>query len=204
METLTVKERLTRIERELPEAERLAQAEEAYLTQHADGGPWSGASEKRDALVAEANDLRLQMRGQELSSALDELRNLEHEQSNAAERRIRADEAVRRLAEDETVKRYLAARPLAMRLGWGWSWDQYSAWLESGRARYNAAPQCLLFFESAECVPELRFDHVQERERIRQYREAVGAAEVALLVWSNDADRRQRLLQEHPELKAAS
>jgi hypothetical protein len=204
METLDIRERLTQIEAELPEAERRAEAELAMVAATGNAGRWAGKAKLLDELRNEQKDLKLQVKGRELSKALAEFKALEEELERATKARQRAERAVRELAEDEALIRYLKAPSIAREYGYGHSFLLFQQFLESNRARTNGAPECLAFFESASCPEALRFNLEGDRDKIRRYREAVGQADLALMAWGAIADKRQRLLQENPELRDAA
>lgn len=202
--TLNLQERLRDIEALMPQLEQRAGAEAALLVARGDSGPLAGARQKRDELRQEANDIRLQLRGHEISKSLDELMALDKELVEATERREAADAEVRRQGESPIIQKWLAAPSIATQYGYRYSFDLWAAFILSGRAIYNAAPECALFFRSPECPEALQFNLEDDREHIVAYHRAKDEAQRASLMWTGAADRRQRLLQEHPELKAAT
>jgi|HubBroStandDraft_4_1064222.scaffolds.fasta_scaffold00333_7 hypothetical protein len=200
MTTLNLQERLRDIEALLPQLDQRADAEAALICAKGDSGPLAGACQERDELRQEASDIRLKLRGHEISTALDELTRLDAELAEAMERREAADREVLRQAESPIVERWNAAPTFAIRCGYGHSWELFSQWFLSGRPRYIAAPECLLFFQSGECSEPLRFDLDGDRECILAYHAARDEAVRASMAWTGLADRRTRLLREHPEL----
>jgi hypothetical protein len=204
MTTLSFSERLRTIECELPNAESLAQAERAFEAVNGDGAnPWAGACRKHNDLRTEAEDLRLQIKGHELIAARAELQNLERELSDAEKQRVAADREVHAQAQHPTIQKWNAATAVAMANGWGHSWVLYSNWFVGTKPKRPWAPDCSTFFEGdSGCPQSLRFSE-NDRAIVRGYMGARGAAEKALLHCGNLTDRKQRLLQEHPELNHA-
>jgi hypothetical protein len=109
----------------------------------------------------------------------------------------------RTLAESEIVQRYKAAGGVCRQNGWGHSWVMFQQWFEQGKPRYSGMPECGAFFldsPQAKAVG-VSFNLESDRAAVIAWRQAVGDSEKALMAWSSLADRRQRLLQERPELR---
>jgi hypothetical protein len=206
--TLSLQERLTEIAILLPELQRLADAELGFITQCADGGPWSGSLKRLDELQCEARDLRLQIRGLELRSALDRLRSLDAELDMLQGERNARDQHLRELAKTPVIAKWLLAPEMARRYGWGSSFEQWAAYFCSGKPfRLGAAPGDVLsagvFFANGQC-PELKFNHESDRATVMSYVQARADCDKTIMAWQDCCDRRQRLLQSHPELSAAA
>jgi hypothetical protein len=206
--TLSIQERLTEISVVLPELQRAADAEVAFVAQCAHGGPWAGSSKRLDDLQCEARDLKLQLRGMELSTALDQLKALDKELLTLQGERNARDQHLRTLAESETVKKWLAAAKLAIKHGYGFSWQMYSDFYVSGKPfRLGATPDSVTsaaaFFATSACPAGLKFTE-SDRETVCRWTQAGDDADRAVTAWQDCCDRRSRLLLAHPELKAAS
>jgi hypothetical protein len=199
--TLTVRERLLHLQALLPEAQRLADCEIAYATQHADRNPWAGRCKTRDEILDEIHNCELALKAQELNTGLERLRELDKALDAASAERQKADAAVRVAAEHEAVKRWMSAPRLAVQLGVAHSLTtDFATWYLSGKPRYAGAPSCADYFlTNPETHPGLRFTE-GDREPIIRHDEARGTAHTAIVHWDALAQQRANLLREHPEL----
>ncbi|HET6275375.1 MAG TPA: hypothetical protein VFE16_05470 [Candidatus Cybelea sp.] len=204
-QTLSPEKRLAQIDVELSTAERMAAAEKAYRAAFGIGGLWEGAIKHLERLKLEKTDIELQVEGRRIAAAEAQLRELDRELEEAQNRRNAADHALRLLLENQTVARYRQALSLAIKCGFGASWQHFQGWYETGRERFQGLPaDGMYFLDNPTCPDALRFDLIDDRTTILKWRDAVGEADRALLTWGNAADRRSRLLREHPELTVAS
>jgi len=202
-------ERLTEVERQIPDAQKLADAEASWLLANgaSGGNPWSGASKRRDDLVSEARDIRHRIKGHELTAAHDELRRLDTELARLQLERDAADREVRERVAHPAVQKYLGAGSICRRHGWGHTFASlFMPWYESGRPRYSGlSEQAVFFLDSPDAKNAgVQFNVTTEREAVIAWNEARNRANLAMMAWNGAADRRQRLLRENPELKSAS
>lgn len=200
--TLSAKERLISLEHELSQAESLEMAEHAFRASNPEGkNPWEGAARKLAALKADKQDLELRLRGHELSSALEKLKTLDAELAKAEVARDLADAKLRELNSNETVVRYKAGTMLSIQYGWGWSYERFRQWYETGQARSFMPQDAVWFVDSPDCPAALKFNLESDRQTIRRWVEAKGTSDQALVHWNAIASQRAALLRERPELK---
>jgi hypothetical protein len=188
------------IETDIANAKLTAEAEIAFAAANpGTPNPWTGAQDKLIAMEAKWQNDELLRRGQEITAALNDLKRLDDDLVAASERRAATEAGLAALAESEVVKRWKAGFDVSRSYGWGSSWEQWAAYIESARPLDRHAPG--YFFRSNECPQELKFDD-GDLILVRQYTAAKHERDLALLHWGALQERRSALLSEHPELAA--
>lgn len=200
-EIINAKQRLTEIECELPDAERFAEAEAGMLAANGDAGRWGGSIRRRDDLLAEKRDLELKIRGQELKCAVDELAAIEGEIERATAERTSALETLEQAKTNPVVQRWLKSDEVANREGVGYAWQIIRPWLVSLKPKTAAPPQ-VGAMNLSDWPDELSFSDA-DRQVIHDFIVAEDAVRKADMALTNAKEKRQQLLAQHPELKAA-
>lgn len=200
---------LKHLDLEIEKARLAANAEAAYDAANGREGPnpWANATRTLEDLERDRRQLDLKIQGEKLTKAVQELKRLDEELAKAQVQREAADRLLRERKEHESVKRYLGATSICMKLGWGHSWAAFfRPWYESGKPRYIAANEQAVFFLDSPLAQDagVQFDLERDRDAVRGYIEALDNANRASLKWSNVQDRRQKLLQDWPQLRTAS